>query len=183
MIETPRAYADRISSYVRGKDHLRVLRSTPALVERLLRGKKASSLKKHPAGGRWSIAAILAHLAESELVFGYRLRLIVGANGTPIQAFDQNIWQSNAAGLRARPLQALELFSVLRRANISFLNSLTPEQWKSYGLHAERGEESIGRMVELYAGHDVNHVRQIRDIARQDRGTTNNVKRRKPRKR
>ena len=88
MIETPRAYADRISSYVRGKDHLRVLRSTPALVERLLRGKKASSLKKHPAGGRWSIAAILAHLAESELVFGYRLRLIVGANGTPIQAFD-----------------------------------------------------------------------------------------------
>ena len=183
MIESPRAYADRITSYVRGRDHFRVLRSTPAAVERLLRGRNASSLKKHPAGGRWSIAGILAHLAEAELVFGYRLRLIVGANGTAIQAFDQNIWQSNAAGLRARPLEALELFSVLRRANISFLNSLTAEQWKSYGIHAERGEESIGRMVELYAGHDVNHVQQIRDIAQQDRGTKKRGKHSKRRKR
>jgi len=32
------------------------------------------------------------------------------------------------------------------------------------GVHGERGEESVERMVPLYAGHDLVHLRQIRRI-------------------
>ena len=39
-----------------------------------------------------------------------------------------------------------------------------PEQWKQFGIHAERGEESVERIVEMMAGHDINHLRQIEAI-------------------
>jgi hypothetical protein len=53
---------------------------------------------------------------------------------------------------------------VLRDANLALLKSLTPEQWKHYGMHAERGEESIEQIVRMFAGHDINHTKQIEKI-------------------
>lgn len=53
---------------------------------------------------------------------------------------------------------------MLREANLDLLKSLTKEQWKHYGMHAERGEESIEHLVRMYAGHDINHTRQIERI-------------------
>ena len=44
------------------------------------------------------------------------------------------------------------------------LKTLTPEQWKHFGMHAERGEESIERLVSMMAGHDINHTEQIEQI-------------------
>lgn len=163
MPESPQQYAARITSYVAGMNHLGVLQSTPRTIAALMRGRPGASLKKSRVEGKWAIAELLAHLAESEIVLAYRLRLVAGEGGTPIQAFDQNVWQSNAGYLRKDPQQALELFTILRKANVSFLKSLTEEQWKMYGIHSERGEESVGRMVEMYAGHDMNHLRQIRE--------------------
>lgn len=63
-----------------------------------------------------------------------------------------------------RPRKSIELFRVLRDANLALLKSLTPEQWKHYGMHAERGEESIEQIVRMFAGHDINHTKQIEKI-------------------
>jgi len=166
MSETPQQYTTRLTGYVQGLDHLKVLQSTPKSIARMIKGKTSSALSKPPAPGKWSISEILAHLAEGEIVFGYRLRLVVSATGTPIQAFDQDIWQANAGYLRKDPQQAFDLFSRLRASNVAFLKSLTKEQWDDFGMHAERGRESVTRMAELYAGHDVNHLRQIELIVR-----------------
>ncbi len=164
MQETAQEYTTRLTGYVRGLDHLKVLQSTPKNIARLTKGKTLSALSKPHAAGKWSTADILAHLAESEIAFGYRLRLVVGASGTPIQAFDQDSWQSNAEYIRRNPRLALDLFTNLRKGNVAFLKSLTREQWESFGMHAERGKESVSRMAELYAGHDVNHMRQIESM-------------------
>ena len=44
------------------------------------------------------------------------------------------------------------------------LKTLTPEQWKQFGTHSERGQESIERIVQMVAGHDLNHIQQIEQI-------------------
>ena len=62
------------------------------------------------------------------------------------------------------PRKSLEQFRVLREANLALLESLEPEQWKQYGLHSERGQESIEQIVRMFAGHDLNHVKQIEEI-------------------
>ena len=161
MTETTQQYSARLTGYVRGLDHLKVLQSTPKKIARLIRGKTSSVLARPLAPGKWSVAEILAHLAEGEIVFSYRLRMVVSAGGTPIQAYDQDVWQSHAGYLKKNPRKALDLFTELRNSNAAFLKSLSKEQWTRFGIHAERGEESVGRMVELYAGHDVNHLRQV----------------------
>lgn len=53
---------------------------------------------------------------------------------------------------------------MLREENLALLQSLEPEQWKHYGVHFERGQESIEHIVRMCAGHDINHLQQIEKI-------------------
>ncbi len=166
MQETPQQYTKRILSYVRGQNALHVQQITPKKIERLIRRLGRQQMRKRPAPGKWSIVEILAHLAETELVGGYRIRMILSKNGTPIQAFDQNVWARNSNYARQDPHRSLEVFRTLRASNLALLKSLPGKKWNFYGIHAERGKESIARVAQMFAGHDINHLQQIERIAR-----------------
>ena len=62
------------------------------------------------------------------------------------------------------PRQCLELFRAVREANLLVLKSLKPEQWTHHGMHSERGQETIERILHMMAGHDLNHLHQIERI-------------------
>src|SRR5215813_8807962 len=81
MAETPQQYTKRILSHSEGKDAVKVQKATPAKLAALTRKVKKAQLSKRPAPGKWSIAEILAHLADAELVVSFRMRLMLGANG------------------------------------------------------------------------------------------------------
>ncbi|HET9409299.1 MAG TPA: DinB family protein [Candidatus Sulfotelmatobacter sp.] len=164
MNETPQQYTQRVLSYLDGKQPLTVQAATPKKLERLIKGVSASKLRKRPAPDKWSVTEIVAHLADAEIVGGFRMRFILGAPGTPIVAFDQDAWVKSGHYEKRDPRKSLELFRTLREANLAMLNSLTPEQWKHYGVHSERGQESIERIATMFAGHDLNHLRQIEGI-------------------
>ena len=110
------------------------------------------------------MSEIVAHLADAEIVIGYRLRLVLGSPGTPIVAYDQDSWVVSGHYDERDPRKSVEQFRVLREVNLSLLKSLNPEQWKHYGMHSERGQESIEHMVRIYAGHDINHLQQIENF-------------------
>jgi uncharacterized damage-inducible protein DinB len=164
MIETPQEYTQRMLQNSKGLNPLKVEAGTAKKLERLIRGVSASKLRKRPAPGKWSVGEILAHLADSEIVRGWRMRQILGAPGTPIQAFDQDAWAAAGHYEKRDPRKSLEAFRVLREENLALLKSLTKEQWKHHGVHAERGDESIEQIVRMNAGHDINHVGQIERI-------------------
>src|SRR5712692_3258621 len=166
MPETPKQYTKRILGYVGGRHPLRVQRATPAKLARLVRPLTRQQIRKRPAPGKWSIGEILAHLAEAELVGGYRMRMILSASGTPIQAFDQDIWAKNSNYARQDPKTSLHLFRTLRQANLSLLKSLPRKKWNCYGMHSERGKETIARVAAMFAGHDINHLQQIERMAK-----------------
>ncbi len=169
MPETPQQYITRTLGYVEGKNPLRIQQSTPQKLARLIKGLDKKRLTKPPASGKWSIAEILAHLADTELVAGWRMRLILGQNGTPIQAFDQDVWASTFNYRRRDPKASLQTFTVLRQDNLALLKSVSKNLWENYGMHQERGKESIAHMVRMFAGHDRNHLRQVEQIASQGR--------------
>src|SRR3974377_1194257 len=124
MRETPAEYTKRILKYVRNEDALRIQQSTPQKIERAIKGLTRKQMMTRPSPDKWSIGEILAHLAEAELVGGYRMRLILSANGTAIQAFDQDVWANNSDYAHQDPQQSLEMFRVLREANLRLLKSL-----------------------------------------------------------
>ena len=94
MSETAQEYTRRILSNVEGQDPLEVQSSTNKKLTRLTKDIPLSKLRKRPEPDKWSVAEILAHLADVEIVIGWRMRSILGAPGTTVQAYDQNAWSS-----------------------------------------------------------------------------------------
>jgi hypothetical protein len=166
MKETPQQYTKRILKNQQGKDPVSVLSSTPGKIARLLRGVSRRRLTARPGPGKWSVAEILEHLADAELVTGFRMRLILGANRTPIQAFDQDAWAAFSQYEKQDPNLSFEAFRIQRERNIRLLKSLPKKMWEYYGIHAERGKETIRRVTQMIAGHDINHLKQVERIVR-----------------
>ena len=169
MPETTQEYVQRILSYTEGKDPLRVMRDTPAKLSALVKRLDKKRLGKRPAPGKWSIAEIITHLADTEIVAGWRLRMILSTNGAPIQGFDQDSWASTFNYGRQDTRQALEVFRVLREYNLALLKSVPKPRWENHGVHQERGKETARHILRMYAGHDLNHVSQVEEIVKQGR--------------
>jgi DinB superfamily len=161
MSETPQQYKERIENYLGTMDPIEVLESTSARLEALVARLEN---QQRQLQGQWTAIEILAHLAESEIVYGYRIRKALNASGTAIEATDQNVWVENAGYLQKNPQLALSLFHTVRKANISFLKSLTAQQLEHFGIHSERGKESIAQMARMIAGHDINHLQQMEKL-------------------
>ena len=170
MQETPQQYIERMLGNLEGQEPLKIQAATAKKLSRLIARAPAAKLRKKPAPGKWSAAEILAHLADCEIVVGWRIRQILGAPGTPIQAFDQDAWAAAGHYEKRDARKSLEQFRAAREGNLALLKSLTPEQWKQHGMHAERGVETIERIVGMMAGHDINHTGQVERIVTAKKG-------------
>ncbi len=167
MQETAQQYIQRILGHVEGRDAIKVQRATPAKLKKLIHGLAPKELKWKPAPEKWSIAEIIAHLADVEIVASWRMRSVLGANGTAIQPFDQDAWASVFQYGKRDVKQSLEVFHVLRENNLTMLKALPRESWDNYGMHAERGKETVAHLARMFAGHDTNHILQVESIAAQ----------------
>jgi uncharacterized damage-inducible protein DinB len=169
MKETAQEYVKRIQGYLQGKDPLKVQKSTPKKLQKLIKPLSKKQMRRRPAPGKWSIAEILAHLADTEIVASWRMRLILGNDGTPIQGFDQDVWAETLNYVDRDPKESLKVFRVLRENNLAMLKSVPRKLWENHGMHSERGKETIERVVQMFAGHDLNHLQQIEKIAKASR--------------
>jgi len=164
MQETPQEYSARMLGNVGGKDPLKIQAVTAKKLHKLVKRASPSKLRKKPAPEKWSAVEILAHLADVEIVVGWRVRSILGAPGTPIQAFDQDTWAAVGKYSKRDAKRSLADFAAVREANLRLYKSLSPEQRKQFGMHSERGEESVEHIWRMMAGHDLNHLRQIESL-------------------
>lgn len=169
MQETPQQYAARVLGYVEGKNPLQILQTTPKKLASLLKGKTRKQLTTRPEPERWSAAEIFAHFADAEVAISWRLRQMLSTNGVAIQGYDQNAWAETFNYAKRDPRQSLQFFSALREGNVALLKSVPRKLWENYGIHSERGQESVGRVVSMVAGHDLNHLRQIEGIVKSKR--------------
>ena len=156
-----RAYVRKIDGYRAGREPLPLMRTGPAKVARAIAGLRAAQLKKRPAPGKWSIAEILGHLVDTEVVYGYRYRLALSQPGVPIPGYDQATWALALKHRGRNPARMMAQILLLRRINLELLESMPKRTWERYGMHSERGKETVRRTAELIAGHDLNHLDQI----------------------
>lgn len=164
MQETAQEYTARLLSYGEGKDPLRLQQAAPAKLAALLKGKNRKQVMRRPTPDKWSVAEILAHLADAELAIAWRLRQVLTNNAIPIQAYDQDMWAKTFDYAHRDPRHSLANFRALREANVALLKSVPRNLWENYGVHQERGNESVNHIVRMVAGHDLNHLLQIEGI-------------------
>lgn len=138
------------------------LKSTPRELVALLATAKPEVLRRSPADGEWSPATVVSHLADAELVYGVRIRMVVTADRPYLAAYDEGAWVRRFAEVEVDAKESLARWRALRDANLRILGSLEDDEWKLTGLHAERGEQSVVQIADLLVAHDRSHLAQIR---------------------
>ncbi|HSQ59227.1 MAG TPA: DinB family protein [Acidobacteriota bacterium] len=162
-----KAYLAKTDRLRAGRDPLTLMRGAPARLNRAVAGLSAAKLRKRPAKGTWCIQEIVGHLMDTEVVYAYRWHMAFGQSGSPIQGYDQDVW-IREEGYRNRKWSVramVDHIAAMRRATLYYLERLPrAEKTKRHGMHSERGRETVRRTEELIAGHDINHLEQIRAI-------------------
>jgi hypothetical protein len=141
-----------------------VLAATPPAIAGILAGLDAARLRRPERPGKWSIGEVIAHLADSELVMGYRFRRILADERPQITGYDQDRWAERLRYRDAEIGDSLAQLGALRTANLRLVRAATAEELQRVGLHSERGEESAAHLLRLWAAHDLVHLRQLERI-------------------
>jgi uncharacterized damage-inducible protein DinB len=144
------------------REPVEVITTTPRRMEALLGRLSAEQIETRPAPGKWNVREIMAHLADCEIAFGFRLRQ--GAAGVElIQPFDQDEWSRNYGEYSFAA--AMRTFGALRAWNVAFVRSLTEEQRARGVTHPERGTMTVWTIIETMGGHDLHHLAQMEKLA------------------
>jgi len=163
----PRTLAPYTASLIRelgNRDPFAVLAELPHVLETLLCEVPYKLLARPEAAGKWSMLQVVQHLTDSDLVYGYRIRMILIHDRVEMQRYDRDAWAEKLRYHDAELDEALDELGSQRRRNLRLLRSLTPEELDRVGIHESRGPESIRTIISLLAGHDLVHRRQIERI-------------------
>jgi hypothetical protein len=163
-VETPQEYVQRILGNLKGQDPMEVLGATSGRLRRYVRDTPIEVLRRRPAPDKWSAVEIVAHLADVEIVMGWRFRLILAHDGVAVQAFDQDEWVRNLRYQDTDPTESVDQFEPARIANLRLLRRVEPSRLENHGVHPERGRETVAHLARLIAGHDLNHLAQLESL-------------------
>jgi hypothetical protein len=158
-------YVRAMIALVAGRNPVEMLEGGVARLREELARIPQDKLGIPEAEGKWSIGDVVRHLAETEMVYGYRIRMVLSHDTPEIQGFDQDKWASLVTYDGATIDEFLSMLEILRNLNLKVYRGLSEDQLHRFGVHTERGPESVGRQIKLCAAHDEVHLRQIQRIA------------------
>jgi DinB superfamily len=155
------------AKYLEGQPPIPVLAATAGRLRALTAQLTSAYVNTRPAPRKWSITEIIAHLADCEIVFSFRLRQTLAAPldqpHAIIQPFDQDAWAKRYTAYQLEP--GLALFQAARNWNLLYLNTVSLDDRRRPTTHPERGTMSFWTIVETMAGHDINHLQQLERLA------------------
>ena len=128
-----------------------------------IHGIAEDDLQRPESEGRWSIANVIAHLADLELVYAVRIRSILAGAGATLQVLPQNEWVDRVHG-REPVAELLEQFWFHRRMNLTLRERLSEEELSRSGNHPDYGALTIRDAFERIRNHDAKHLGQIERI-------------------
>lgn len=152
------------AAYLEGRDPLVLLLDTPPRIRAIVSGLPAEALSRSYAPGKWDVHRIMLHLAQTEVAFGMRARMALTDDRYVAQPFDQDVWMGRE-GAAADARVALDAYLAVRALNLRLFRTLGPADLDRTFSHPERGTVSVRWILELLAGHEIHHRRQLEQIA------------------
>jgi uncharacterized damage-inducible protein DinB len=150
------------ATFLGEQDARAVIAATPGLVHQAVCAMTPEQIEAPVAAGKWSPRQIVAHLADCELVFSFRLRQTLAEHQPVIQPFDQDAWATQYA--RYDMPSAMEMFRAARGWNVKLIGGLSEAEMAREMTHPERGTMTFLTVLETMAGHDLNHLAQLQAV-------------------
>lgn len=143
-----------------------LLEKTPKLLETMLESVEEVTLTWKPAPDRWSIAEVLAHLADLETVYSKRAERMLGETAPALEKYNPDPAAGPGEHSRKYGEDQLVRFVEARSGTIALLSMMPPTAGTRTGVHSELGAITLTEMVNEWASHDLGHLRQIAEIYR-----------------
>ena len=159
----PATYLANILAALGDRDPLEAYEATPDALHARITGHPAELLRRRPYEDRWTWTPleIIGHLFDTEWSLGWRSRAVFCDDKPPLVAINQENWARELKHNEKDPAELVADFTALRTINLKYWRTIPADKLARVGLHSERGEESLGDMLKLYAAHDVYHLRQF----------------------
>jgi hypothetical protein len=145
----------------------KTLANTPEILRQILAGVSREQMDWKASAERWTISEILTHLiVVDEQVAGLRAKRIflednpLLASYDQIEAYQAGVFSGNDG------FEMLEKFAEVRRKSFEFLDKIEVSALDRIGQHAEIGEVKLVQFLNIWAFHDLGHMRQIAEIIR-----------------
>jgi hypothetical protein len=145
--------------------HLDAAEKSPKEIAAAVSGLPENALRYKPSAGKWCVLEILGHLADIEIVYGYRLRQMLADEKPVLAPVDQEAWTRNLNYLDSPPSELVAFYALGRHHNLRLLRSLTVSDLSKSAFHPEmKREMTIAELVERMGRHGSAHLRQIEEL-------------------
>jgi uncharacterized damage-inducible protein DinB len=148
-----------------GRDAGVVIVETPERLRRVLERVTVEQAEVRPAPGKWCLREVMAHLADCEIAWSWRLRIAYEKDRAELQPFDQDPWAKMYGQYSLAAAKAT--FFTLRAWNVAFVAGLSEADKGKLYFHPEDGERPLWTLVEIMAGHDLHHLAAIEKMVKQ----------------
>jgi hypothetical protein len=143
-------------------NHLDAAEKSPKDIAAAVSGLSDKVLRYKPSADKWCVLEILGHLADVEIIYGYRLRQMLADNKPTIAPIDQDAWAHNLNYLDSPPSELVAFYGVARHYNLYLLRTLKASDLAKSAFHPEiQRNVTVADLVERMGGHGSAHLRQI----------------------
>jgi hypothetical protein len=94
-VADPQGYQQELLGLLGTSDPLEVLAATPAAIQQRTTPLAGEALGRRPAAGEWSVAELVGHLWDAEIVYGFRARMILTRDRAPLRPCAPPTWCSS----------------------------------------------------------------------------------------
>ena len=154
------------AQHLDGRDPVAIMAETAERLHSLLDGHTPEQIETPPGPNKWSLRELMAHLADCEVAWSWRIRQTLASDNPTLQPFDQDRWADRYPAYTFPAAQTT--FDTLRAWNLSLLSTLTEADRARPAQHASLGRIPLRTILGIIAGHDIHHIRLLEGLLKRD---------------
>lgn len=150
------------------KQHLDAAEKSPREIAAAVAGLSDKVFRFKPKPEKWCVLEILAHLADMEIVLGYRVRQMLADIKPVIAPLDQDAWALHLGYLDSPPAELVAFYGIARHHNLRLLRCVKPVDYEKSAFHPEyKREMTVAEIAQRIGVHGANHLAQIEALKKQ----------------
>jgi hypothetical protein len=112
-----------------------------------------------PGPGLWSIAELVAHLVDSDLVGCDRMKRVIAEDQPTLLAYDETAWIQKLRSHEMAVEEGVNLFAANRHWMTRVLRGCVEADFARAGHHSENGRMTLAELLAGYVTHLDHHLR------------------------
>jgi uncharacterized damage-inducible protein DinB len=140
--------ADLLDAYLAG----------PRALRRAVSGMSREQLLARPVAGKWSTLEVVCHIVDFDPIYADRMKRVIALDRPTLLGADETSFASTLAYHQRDLEEELAILEVTRSQMARILRTLPAEALQRVGVHNERGEVTLERLLTTITGHVTHHL-------------------------